>query len=601
VSSFTGYTDICGFRVPKSGPGYAYLGPVQDKKAPLNVEVTAGPSVYSLAEGLKINYQETLIDYCDEFLSRLPGVNQGGITIDPHIDSLFLSDSRPLFQADGYTISFHRTIRVPDDKKRYDLPERDDPIKLLPVSSFANRLPSSLAAKGGVMLSLYQREAMVLDFDDPYPLTEDPRFAVRVFAGSINCLTGEGALQQGKLRGKDRQDYLILPPQERLGGFYAGSNTCRQFVAMPVGSKYSAEWQITNKEFVGGLQLQIATKYPTDCSFWGRDSDSALKYTKTPNQLGLKTGQRVLMELSDKLWGKIDLLPSTANNNDKFFNNDQLYPTSTQYYRRTYVHELCRLYNSESPAMPSCLNIYAVFPYNIKLDWKSIDAGPPDSEQETFSPFLSTNHLISIIKSKAMSRKGPPLTETLRIQMNQDILSVTNKFTPLYYYPWDYGVVSMVFKRDFVFGPQGPFRGLGGEEQSQPPTRVVKGWDMGLAAGGRIRNPIQLDSNPSVWNWKRARIFNIQILNSVAFEEVTGIKPSPAPILIKEYMDANIPLKTFGNYLTRKALENCCPVLSQLNTVVNVDNHRHITTGISASGGKLICCMVCERNLCDSM
>ena len=49
----------------------------------------------------------------------------------------------------------------------------------------------------------------------------------------------------------------MLPTQPWLDGFAVKKGVIRQFVAMPLGSGYSAEEQITGKAEYGGLQIQV--------------------------------------------------------------------------------------------------------------------------------------------------------------------------------------------------------------------------------------------------------------------------------------------------------------------------------------------------------
>ena len=48
-----------------------------------------------------------------------------------------------------------------------------------------------------------------------------------------------------------------MPTQKYLDGIAVGQGTVRQFIAMPIGSGYSVEKQVTGKEDVGGMQLEI--------------------------------------------------------------------------------------------------------------------------------------------------------------------------------------------------------------------------------------------------------------------------------------------------------------------------------------------------------
>jgi hypothetical protein len=96
---------------------------------------------------------------------------------------------------------------------------------------------------------MYQAEAMWINFNsDKYP------FAVKIAAGKINAETG--LLWTNELS-KEPQDYVVLPDQPWLDGFCVQNGLIRQFVALPLGSGYSAEEQITGKAEFGGVQIVV--------------------------------------------------------------------------------------------------------------------------------------------------------------------------------------------------------------------------------------------------------------------------------------------------------------------------------------------------------
>lgn len=151
-------------------------------------------------------------------------------------------------------IELMRTLRIPDDGKNYPLPPGLGRFPLRHVDDFACRLPGSWLERGGVMLPMYQSEAMwihlyskcVGDRDTYYP------FAVKIATGKINAVTGE-TWSNGL--SDDPQDYMVIPKQPWLDGYVVEKGFIRQFVAMPLGSGYSAEEQITGEAEHGGIQI----------------------------------------------------------------------------------------------------------------------------------------------------------------------------------------------------------------------------------------------------------------------------------------------------------------------------------------------------------
>ena len=154
------------------------------------------------------------------------------------------------------TIDFQRTLRIPDDGKDYPLPPGLGRFPLKHVDDFAQTAPSKWIEHGGVMLPMYQSEALWLNFhsdyldehETPYP------FAIKVSTGKINAVTGDDWTDGLKRR---PQDYMVSTKQPWLDGYCVEKGFIRQFVAMPLGSGYSAEEQITGKAEHGGIQIMV--------------------------------------------------------------------------------------------------------------------------------------------------------------------------------------------------------------------------------------------------------------------------------------------------------------------------------------------------------
>jgi hypothetical protein len=155
------------------------------------------------------------------------------------------NDYNPLGQL---SIEFQRTLRIPDDGRDYFLPPGLGQFPLRHIDDFGDRVPPSWIERGGVMMPLYQSEALWLNFDGSYP------FALKVASGKINAVTGQ-SWQVGLHR--HPQDYLALPEQPWLDGFAVEKGIIRQFVAMPMGVGYSVEEQLSGKAEFGGIQLQL--------------------------------------------------------------------------------------------------------------------------------------------------------------------------------------------------------------------------------------------------------------------------------------------------------------------------------------------------------
>ncbi|WP_290797212.1 hypothetical protein [Halomonas sp.] len=153
-------------------------------------------------------------------------------------------------------IEFQRTLRIPDDGEDYPLPPGLGNFSIRHVDDHAGCLPQTWLERGGVMLPMYQSEAMWINFSSrqiPGHGAQYP-FAVKIAAGKINAVTG--APWTDALRA-DPQDYLVVPDQPWLDGYCVEKGFIRQFVAMPLGDGYSPEAQITGSEETGGLQVSV--------------------------------------------------------------------------------------------------------------------------------------------------------------------------------------------------------------------------------------------------------------------------------------------------------------------------------------------------------
>ena len=156
------------------------------------------------------------------------------------------------------SISFERTLRIPDDDREYPLPPGLGEFPLHHVDDYADRLPQRWSDHGGVFMPMYQAEALWISFDGAYPM------AVKVSAGKVDAVTGQSFRNELQRR---PQDYVVIPDQPWLDGFCVRKGLIRQFVAMPLGTGYTAEEQLTGTAEHGGLQIVV---YPMKASRYER-------------------------------------------------------------------------------------------------------------------------------------------------------------------------------------------------------------------------------------------------------------------------------------------------------------------------------------------
>ncbi|KAK3377973.1 hypothetical protein B0H63DRAFT_478477 [Podospora didyma] len=161
---------------------------------------------------------------------------------------------------DDLTISFRRTIRVPDNEHVSELPPDLGPFPLFRVKDFVKSLPSEMVAKGGLLFPMYDRESMWISF------SSEKYYAIKVYSGAVNVISGEPSVETAatKLHRRHKvarkesiQDYIVTPSQRWIDGIATAAGQVRQFVATPLGSGYSLEAQATGQEVAGGLQFEI--------------------------------------------------------------------------------------------------------------------------------------------------------------------------------------------------------------------------------------------------------------------------------------------------------------------------------------------------------
>jgi len=198
------------------------------------------------------------------------------------------------------SIEFQRTLRIPDDGSDYPLPPGLGRFPLRHVDDFTENLPHKILNYGGVMMPMYQSEALWLQFSGNYP------FVVKVATGKMNAVTGEPWVEGIH---RDPQDYLVSPDQPWLDGYCIEKGIIRQFVAMPLGAGYSVEEQLTDEAEYGGIQIAA---YPMKKEAYKEHfmiREEGVKYcslslemkdeAKDSGWMGLSPGGRMKQEIYD--------------------------------------------------------------------------------------------------------------------------------------------------------------------------------------------------------------------------------------------------------------------------------------------------------------
>ena len=154
------------------------------------------------------------------------------------------------------SLNLQRTLRIPDDGRDWPLPPGLGRFPIRHVDDFADRVPAAWRQHGGVMMPMYQAEALWLSFDSDWIEGHDAEwpFALKIATGKRCAVTGDAWKESLAV---DPQNYLVIPRQPWLDGYVVEKGFIRQFVAMPLGSGYSAEEQLTGEATVGGLQIEV--------------------------------------------------------------------------------------------------------------------------------------------------------------------------------------------------------------------------------------------------------------------------------------------------------------------------------------------------------
>ncbi len=202
-----------------------------------------------------------------------------------------------------FSVSFQRTLRIPDDGKVYPLPPGLGRFPILKVADFQDRVPASWREHGGVFIPMYQRESLWLYFNGAYWRSN----AVKVGIGKINALSAKTWSQT--LAAED-QDYMVVPDQPWIDGINAGNGYIRQFVAMPLGMGYTVEGQLTGKEEFGGIQMIVYDPRPgrfpeTEPRGLAEGSEICycLRSAEPSGEMGLGAGGRMKQKINPDQYG----------------------------------------------------------------------------------------------------------------------------------------------------------------------------------------------------------------------------------------------------------------------------------------------------------
>lgn len=199
-----------------------------------------------------------------------------------------------------FSVSFQRTLRIPEDGNVYPLPPGLGAFAIHSVVDYWDRVPATWRSQNSYFISMYQREALWLGFDGAMWKPN----AVKIAIGNVNAISGQA---WDEALHTQPQNYIVCPNQPWLDGINIGRSSIRQFVAMPLGSGVTVEAQVRGTEEIGGIQILVYEPKP------GRFPDQPPELSHVPRgiasslpmgaEMGLGAGGKMLQKIYPDPYG----------------------------------------------------------------------------------------------------------------------------------------------------------------------------------------------------------------------------------------------------------------------------------------------------------
>src|SRR3569833_1402898 len=349
---------------------------------------------------------------------------------------------------------------------------------------------------------------------------EAARYAVRVFVGGINALSGEPVKADmstvlKRLNGIERtQDYLYLrggdkPAQQWLDGISIAPGIVRQFVTVPHTSPASVEHQIMGSATVGGIQLEIIPQHqlgrfrlmrrdhhPLELRYYGQQIRAEYRFPQrleSPSDLGIPLHSRIHAR---ELCG-----PSRM---------------------RTLLDELDWAESSNRSQRTVELQLWPPRPSKKKQKTNKY-RNPPHEQGLSLSVFPQTT-LAFVRDQVAHTLSLPP--ELWTIRPSGTLSDPSEDSTTMREAKIRAGQVLFLVPQEFVGD---------GRESNYSPL-------MDLAGGAKLRQQIvPAQEDPRSWSVNDACLINVQIMDAMSFRATTGLEPPASPISFDTFLERGIP------------------------------------------------------------
>ncbi len=176
--------------------------------------------------------------------------------------------NKDLIQIEDLNISFYKTLRIPDDNKKYKLPRA-----LGKYNLEINKQNNNIS------FQMFQKEAMLMNFSG----TNDCHYAVKIGLNEKNITSGENWVDGSGLS-QNPQNYIICPDQSIINGHIIDNKTnfVKQFVAM------SLDDNVKQSDI---LKFEIYKLHDDNIGVY----NGKLKYSlyETPKNLNLINGTKI--------------------------------------------------------------------------------------------------------------------------------------------------------------------------------------------------------------------------------------------------------------------------------------------------------------------